>query len=598
MSQGEVVAATAPKAKPGRWPGRLARAARRVTEEIVGVFEDESAAKLHAAWRQTEAGLKANLNWREFASVVAEAAALGWAETKGDTLDLPGPLAPIGDLLQGDLPAGVAAALEALRLEAIAEPQAVGERPGEEFLYEEFLQSFAPAKRSERGVYYTPQALVDFVTRSAEELLRDRLGVQRGLASPEVSLLDPAAGTGAFLLSALKLAGESSGNGHFVVPRWQGFEIQPGAYVAGALRLGRWLHERAGAEAHRQALRFHLADVLGPESVFAGSEMGWSYARSCSSLVYLGNPPWSHRGRPAPWMARLLQEGYPRPDGTWEDGYHRCEGQPLGERNPKWLGSDYVQALRLGQWCLDQKGRGVLGMVLNHGFLDNFTFRGLRESLLESFGEVLLLDLGGNARKGLGGGGSTDENVFPVQQGVAVLLAVKGGPRRGAWRYDLRGSRSEKLDGLASATVDSIPWQEIRPRGPHFVFRAQGGAGEDYWRHPSVREVFSVGSMAVITGRDRLVVGIEERELISRLSFLRKGGEEILKHGLLGLKSTGTFDAAEGLRELQRDEQWRSRVVPYLFRPGDRRVLFDAPYLVERRRHRVMRQRGLACAAV
>src|SRR5260221_224832 len=77
--------------------------------------------------------------------------------------------------------------------------------------------------------------------------------------------------------------------------------------------------------------------------------------------------------------------------------YYFVDGQPLGERNPKWLQDDYVKFIRWAQWRLEQTGSGILAFVTNHGYLDNPTFRGMRQQLMQTFDEIWLVDLHGNA---------------------------------------------------------------------------------------------------------------------------------------------------------------------------------------------------------
>lgn len=99
---------------------------------------------------------------------------------------------------------------------------------------------------------------------------------------------------------------------------------------------------------------------------------------------------------------------------------------PLGERNPKWLQDDYVKFIRFGQWRIDKTGSGILAFITNHGYLDNPTFRGMRQSLERTFDEIYFMDLHGNSKKKeISPDGSKDQNVFDIQQGVAVAIMVK-----------------------------------------------------------------------------------------------------------------------------------------------------------------------------
>jgi len=155
------------------------------------------------------------------------------------------------------------------------------------------------------------------------------------------------------------------------------------------------------------------------------SHLASNVKRDQPILVILGNPPYSgissNRGK---WIDDLLKKGYTCPNGYKDDGYYKVDGVPLKEKNPKWLQDDYVKFIRFAQWKIDQAGEGVLGFITNHSYLDNPTFRGMRQSLMNSFNEIYILDLHGNSlKKEKCPDGSKDENVFDIQQGVAIALS-------------------------------------------------------------------------------------------------------------------------------------------------------------------------------
>ena len=132
-------------------------------------------------------------------------------------------------------------------------------------------------------------------------------------------------------------------------------------------------------------------------------------------MVVVGNPPYSgHSANKNPWIEGLVKD------------YYKVDGQPLGEKNPKWLQDDYVKFIRFGQWRIDQTHQGILAFITNHGCLDNPTFRGMRRSLEQTFDQIYVIDLHGNTKKKeISPDGSKDENVFDIQQGVSISLMLK-----------------------------------------------------------------------------------------------------------------------------------------------------------------------------
>ena len=185
----------------------------------------------------------------------------------------------------------------------------------------------------------------------------------------------------------------------------------------------------------------------------------------------MGNPPYAgisaNKGK---WIDDLLKKGYIRADGSKDDGYYMVDGEPLKEKNPKWLQDDYVKFIRFAQWKIDKNGEGIVGFITNHSYLDNPTFRGMRESLLQSFNRMYILNLHGNAlKKEKCPDGSKDENVFDIKQGVAIGIFIKNknlGDKK-VYYADLWGLRDEKYKWLDNHIINNVEWQEIKPISPY-----------------------------------------------------------------------------------------------------------------------------------
>ncbi|HTQ78815.1 MAG TPA: hypothetical protein VMM92_02380, partial [Thermoanaerobaculia bacterium] len=261
--------------------------------------------------------------------------------------------------------------------------------------------------RRRHGIYATPPALVGYLVRSVHRLLQSRFGWNAGLADPRVRLLDPAAGTAPFLRAAWRLALEACWHqggdprellASHLLPHSLGVELLPEVQARGVAALRRLLVLHGQPPDPEVSLPLLVGDSLDRAAPVHGFPAN----------VILGNPPW--RGQPEPageWLKGLLAD------------YLEVEGQPLAERNAKWLQDDAVRFLRLAQWKIEQAGEGIVALVLPHTGIDAPTFRGLRCRLLESFEEIYALDLHGNHRKReRGPEGRPDENVFPgVAQG-------------------------------------------------------------------------------------------------------------------------------------------------------------------------------------
>ena len=173
-------------------------------------------------------------------------------------------------------------------------------------------------------------------------------------------------------------------------------------------------------------------------------------------LAVIGNPPYSGHSANRSWE---MKEGKRVPTfiGHLIQDYYSVDGQPLGEKNPKWLQDDYVKFIRWGQWRIERTGAGILAFITNHGYLDNPTFRGMRRSLMNAFTEIYVLDLHGNSKKKeRAPDGSPDENVFDIQQGVTLGIFLKepgkAGPAK-VYHADLWGLRETKYQRLFETDV-------------------------------------------------------------------------------------------------------------------------------------------------
>jgi predicted helicase len=303
--------------------------------------------------------------------------------------------------------------------------------------YETFLKEYDPKIREMRGVYYTPEPVVSYIVRSVDHLLKTRFGKPLGLGDEKTLILDPALGTATFLYmvineihQAIVGKGQQGLWNEYVaeklLPRIFGFELLMAPYAVAHLKLGLLLQETGYQFRSEQRLGIYLTNTL--EEAFKKSEQLAGFneyiveeanaaarvKKDEKIMVVLGNPPYSgisaNRGE---WITNLI------------DDYRKVDGNPLGERKV-WLQDDYVKFIRFGQWRIQRTGRGILAFITNHAYLDNITFRGMRQSLMNTFDEIYILDLHGSAKKrDVPPDGGKDENVFDIQQGVAIALMVK-----------------------------------------------------------------------------------------------------------------------------------------------------------------------------
>lgn len=421
--------------------------------------------------------------------------------------------------------------------------------------YEDFLHAFDKDTKKKRGVFYTPAPLAQFIVRGVDRILKDEFDLPRGLADStklkvklkaqqkgpkakqevflhRVQVLDPAVGTGTFLNEVIKYVEQSFENqkGRWptyvtndLIPRIQGFELMMAPYTIAHMKLGLTLLrgnaaipdrlkiyltnslERA-AELNHDLFTIGLADALNEEAIRA-SEI----KSERPIMVVLGNPPWAGESSNKSRHAKSFVDRYKvEPGGDWN--------QPLQERNPKWLSDDYVKFTSFAHGLIKRNSEGVLAFVTNNGYLENPTFRGMRGRLTRDFDKIYVLDLHGSSlKKEVTPDGRKDENVFAIQNGAAVIFAVKTSESvKSAEVYvaDLYGTREEKFSQLEG----EIEWTQINLDKKTYRFKPDyTNDATAYEQGVSVQDLFNVTSTGIVTARDKFTVATDPEDLWDRM---------------------------------------------------------------------------------
>ncbi|HAJ98843.1 MAG TPA: DNA methyltransferase [Bacteroidales bacterium] len=478
--------------------------------------------------------------------------------------------------------------------------------------YETFLTAYDPSIREKRGVYYTPEPVVGYIVRSIHQILKTHFDISDGLAGEKVTLLDPAGGTLTFPAAAIKLAVkefvEKYGEGgktkfikQQVLSNFYAFELIMAPYAIGHLKISFLFEELGYRLTDDERFKLYLTNTLemedleqihipGLSSLSQESHLAGRVKKTQPVLVIFGNPPYSgHSANQNAWTERLLKE---RIDGC--QSYYEVDGKPLGEKNPKWLQDDYVKFLRFAQWKIHKAGAGIVSMITNHSYLDNPTFRGMRQSLITTFNEIYILDLHGNSlKKETCPDGGKDENVFDIRQGTAIAIFVK---RKDAiackvYHGDIFGVREAKYGWLDSNDFTPQNYQLIQPEEPYyFLTQRKTDSIMGYLKWPSIGDVFPVNSVGVVTSRDEFVIDCDRKKLENRLRQLTiKGQKDEIIAEAYNLKDTQNWKLTDARIELQKIDDVNEQIIEVLYRPFDKRYLIYNELLVERTRRDVMR---------
>ena len=481
--------------------------------------------------------------------------------------------------------------------------------------YETFLGEYAPDIRRKRGVYYTPEPVVDFIVRAVDDILTTEFKLSDGLAHTgkttievdattprangkmpkvkkevhKVQILDPATGTGTFLAAIVKqIYGKFAAKKGVwadyarddLIPRLNGFEVLMASYAMAHTKLEMVLRD-TGCEIGDQRLRVYLTNSLeehhpDTDTIFAhwlATEANEAnrIKRDAPVMVVIGNPPYkSESSNKGAWISALLGEYKQEPGGG-----------KLKEKNAKWINDDYVKFIRYGQHYVDRTGEGVLAYINNHSFLDNPTFRGMRWSLLKSFDKIYIIDLHGNSKKiETSPDGSLDQNVFDIQQGVSINLFVKTGEKgegelSKVFHYDLYGTRQSKYDVLWENDFRKLKFQELTPQKNSYFFVPKDFELQiAYEGGFSINELFISNGTGIVTKRDKLSIHFSKEDAM-------QAARDILQMDKVDFykKYNLPDDVRDWKYQWAKDDISSSRITPKIIQPINYRI-FDSRNVV------------------
>ncbi len=636
---------------------KLAQLARAIRERIRGVLEIETddgpVTGLMKAFREA---LIHDLDAADFADMYAQTIAYGLLSARvanpsgdGSAAHLPVTNPFLKDLMETFLHVGgrnakaargpgidfdelgvseVVELLDDANMEAVLRD--FGDRNPQEdpviHFYELFIKEYDAENRMRRGVFYTPRPVVSYIVRSVDELLCTEFGLQDGLADttswgemakrhkdlkipdgiepgqPFVQILDPATGTGTFLVEVIDLIHKTlvakwilQGRGEKTVealwneyvpkhllPRLHGYELLMAPYAIAHLKVGLKLHETGYRFESSERARIYLTNALEPPNEACGrfefaipalAHEGTAVnaiKESRRFTVVIGNPPY----------AVTSSNSNPHIDGLMED----YKKHVRGETGLVALADDYLKFVRMSQSWLAISGCGVWGMITNHGFVKGVIHRGVRKELLDQFETLYVLDLHGDSNVGeRPPDGRANENVFDIQQGVAISIGCDNPAKsRSVQHSDAWGTRAEKYKELSARSVLDTPWSLIEPAFPgFFLFPFDDTNQDEYDEFPQISDVMPVHSCGVKTHRDGLVIDHDKDVLTSRMSDVATNDnlEEI--RGAYGIKDTPHWNLESAQAKI-RGSDIAARVHRLTYRPFDQRWLYYNPAIIEK----------------
>ncbi|MCL1943182.1 MAG: N-6 DNA methylase [Candidatus Azobacteroides sp.] len=448
--------------------------------------------------------------------------------------------------------------------------------------YETFLAEYDPALRKSRGVWYTPQPVVQFMVQAVDDILIRDFGLAQGLADASkikqkqpikqqdgriteeekeyhrVQILDPATGTGTFLAGVVQNIYQCFKNQQgmwqsyaheHLLPRINGFEILMASYAMAHLKLDMLLQQTGYKYRGNERLHIYLTNSL--EEARAKTEIPFAQWLSNEAneaakiknntpvMVVLGNPPYSVSSQNK---------------GHWINDLLKDYKQGLNEKNIQPLSDDYIKFIRYGQYFIEKNGEGILAYISNNSFIDGLIHRQMRKKLLETFDKIYILDLHGNSKKKeVCPDGSKDENVFDIQQGVSINIFVKTSlstlPAK-VFHCDLYGFRNNKYDFLLNNTLKSVKWEQLKFEDDNYFFVPKDFSFQkEYEKGFKIGELFPINSSGIKTQRDDASIKFTQEECnIIKNDIINLSNQELAqKYGFVDVRDWTMNEARKDL---------------------------------------------------
>ena len=425
--------------------------------------------------------------------------------------------------------------------------------------YETFLAEYDPKLRKARGVWYTPEPVVNFIVRSVDDILKTEFHLPQGLADTsktkikldtqtpdkrsttgykqvekevhKVQILDPATGTGTFLAEVVKFIYNKNFKAmkgawsvyveEHLVPRLNGFELLMASYSMAHLKLDMLLTETGYKSTKNERLNIYLTNSLEEHHKDTGTLFSnWLSSeaneanhikRDTPVMCVIGNPPYSISStNKNEWILNLIKD------------YKK----DLNERKIN-LDDDYIKFIRYGQHYIDKNGSGVLAYISNNSFIDGITHRQMRKKLMESFDKIYILDLHGFAKlKEVNLIADSDENVFDIQQGVSINIFIKKDKSQkkktcSVFYNEQYGTRKQKYKFLTENNLKSVPWKKLNPIKPYFFYVEKDFSEQkSHNKGFKINSIFNASNSGIKTDRDNLFYDSSKSELSNRFNSL------------------------------------------------------------------------------
>ena len=467
--------------------------------------------------------------------------------------------------------------------------------------YETFLNKYDPSTREKRGVYYTPEPVVKYISNSVNEILiKDFKKI--GFADTTVKVLDPAGGTLTFLAEATNKAietfteyyGDGDKNGFIkrhILKDFYGFELMMAPYSIAHLKMSYLLQEHGYKFDENDRFQLYLTNTLdakvidmpelpGITSLAEEAKQANKIKKETPVLAIIGNPPYSIASYNKSEFETDIMKLYKK--------------DVKSEKNIKILSDDYIKFIRYAHWKIEKAGSGVIGMITKNTYINIAAAKGLRKQLLLTFDKIYILNLHGKLYEKTPDG-NNDKNVFDIRVGTAIIFLVKTKNKKNdtyaeLFYRDLYGERELKYDFLNKNNIFSTfkKKDKIEIDEKYFFFEKKNYNNkklyDDFW---GIDMIFIEKLMGVSTHRDNFIIDNEKTKLENRLkSFINIDLPQTQIEKIFDIKESKDFELSKLIKSFKTIDT--NNFLSYSFKAFQYKYIYYDKRFIDRDRISIM----------
>lgn len=460
-------------------------------------------------------------------------------------------------------------------------------------LYEEFYRSYNPKEADRMGVVYTPTPIVNCMVRITDTLLAKHFNT--GLAEENVTIIDPATGTGTFITAIIDYIPPAKLKEKYLHGLFAN-EVGILPYYVANLnieyiywqKMNEFLEFSNISYTDTLENAYFMFDPFGQADLFDFVSMeNIKRIREQNETrisVVIGNPPYNANQKN--YNDKNANRTYPRIDKRIQETF-----TAESTARKKKYEDMYLRFYRWAMDRLDDQNGGIIAFVTNRSFLDAIHTDGFRKVISREFDYIYIIDTQSDVRKNPHISG-TKNNVFGIQTGVAVMFAVKT-PKDKQEKaiihyYTMRDddTRDEKLQYLKWANFNTVPWERIYPDSKNNWINISQSNFDTFIPVSHSKEgdnsIFIECSPGISTNRNDWVYDFSKEQLIKKVTYFIKSYNQSIDTKKMDFSIKWSRDLVNNFNRQLKDKYSETKIIFSIFRPFIKKYYYSSPVLSDR----------------